>query len=154
MTDISLNQMTITPVEGDAVFAPNVMLGGCRLVSTLASNITAPTPLKLVDGSAKEILLDKAGANDVVFGVLKREPQKSVWSKNQVCGIFRANDIIWLTAAAKTTAGQKVYFDSSNKVNPTGTGNLPEAGIALTSAEANALVMVSLTCQYGKAAEA
>lgn len=153
MADILLNQMTITPVAGDAVFAPNVMLSGCRLVKTLAKDIVAPTPLKLVAGSDKEIVLDIAGANDVVFGVLKREPQKSVWKKNEICGIFRANDIVWLTAAAKTVAGEKVYFDATGKVNKTGTGNLPEAGIALTSAEANALVAVSLTCLYGKASE-
>lgn len=149
--NMNVNAFSITSFAGDAVYAPNVIIGGARLVKDLAKSITAPTPLKLVSGNNKQLFLDVAEAGDTIFGVLKREPQKSTYKGNDVVGFYRANDIIFLEADVDVKAGEKVYFTPEYKITPTEAGSIGVAGLANTDAGAGENSIVTLSCQYALA---
>lgn len=141
---LNQNQFLLAPQLG-AVYqgsAPNTK--SVRLnPSSVATVIVPGQAVKLIDSTAKEIVVDVISAGDVPYGVIQYNPKKSTYVKGDVIEIGCVGNVVWMETSAAIVRGARVVIDPTGPTIATATAE--SVGVALEKASATgALIPVEI----------
>lgn len=146
---LDLNQFAPNqPIAGLYVYQANLPQIHNAVISANQSTALTYGAVVTLDSSVSNAdvpVVKQAAVTDNIFGVVVYSPIKASFAKGERVALARANDIVWLPAAAAVTQGAVLYFNSSNQVTSTAAPGNSIIGKAITSAAAaNDFVQVEL----------
>lgn len=142
---LDLNQQSIEPKAGDAVYAP-YPARTFKLDNSLSAAVGATTPCKLagVASSGMPVITPITATSDVVYCVLARNLRTDEFEAGDHVKGWIAGEVIWMKSSAAITAGAGVSAGLDGRVAPA--DGTPLLGYAESSASgANELVAVNIT---------
>lgn len=136
MTQI-LNQFTQTPEKGQIAFGitPNTISGIIKSDST--DTFIGGTAVKLSDVAGNQLVFEKAGDTDEVYGFVLFNIKDNARVAGDVVEVVFASSIMNMEAGAAIAQGAKVEIDSANDKVITSAGTNTIVGIALKKATAD-----------------
>lgn len=116
---LSLTQVGIKPVAGQAAFLPNQpIIHNCIVDSEAEANLVPGDAVTFASTSLTGVtVVDKAGATDTPCGVVVFNAIKSSFAPNDKVSLFPVNSFVYLQAGnANLTNGMLVTFDENGQV--------------------------------------
>lgn len=134
---LSLTEMKISPVKGNAALLPNQpILQGCVVggdAALVAGDVVALT----TGGTNETIVVKKAAVTDEPIGVVVGNPIKSQWLVGERVSVFPEDCYVYMEAGATNIArGAKLQFDADGKVKATATASNGYIGKAMSATTA------------------
>lgn len=151
---LGLTNVEIVPVRGNAALLPNQpILQGCYVYASETATLVPGDIVTLSSGgSDDQIVVKKAAATDVPFGVVTGNPVKTGFKAKDRVSVFPVGSYVYMEAADATIArGTVCQFDTNGKLKKTSTSNNGEIGIAIT-AGTSAGDMIIVQIKPGKTA--
>ena len=113
----NLNQFKPTSLLGGLSFVNNPNVKSVKIdPASTATKLQAGTPVKLVDKTSSEVLVDAcSAATDPVYGVIIFNAKKGTYSAGQTVEIACKGTVIFLESSAAIARGARV----SSAVTPT-----------------------------------
>lgn len=142
---LDLNQQSIEPKAGDAVYAP-YPARTFKLDNSLSAAVGATTPCKLagVASNGMPVITPITATSDVVYCVLARNLRTDSFGAGDHVKAWIAGEVIWLKSAAAITAGAAVSANVNGTVQAA--SGTPVLGFAESSAAgAGELVAINIT---------
>lgn len=148
-SNISLNQFAPNvPVPGLYVYMANLPQLHNVIVSSTQETALMAGAVVTLDATAttpNAPVAKQAAVTDNIFGVVTHNPITNQFEAGERIAIARANDIVWMPAAAAIAEGAVLYFTADNQVTSTATAGNSIIGKAITPASAQGdLVQVEL----------
>lgn len=134
---LSLTEMKISPVKGNAALLPNQpILQGCVVGGEAA--LVAGDVVALTTGGVNEtMVVKKAAVTEEPIGVVVGNPIKSQWQVGERVSVFPHNSYVYMEAGATNIArGAKLQFTADGKVAATTTSTNAYIGHAMTTTTA------------------
>lgn len=116
---LSLTQVGIKPVKGQAAFLPNQpIIHNCIVDPSAEGNLVCGDVVTFASTSLKGVTVVKKAANtDTPCGVVVFNPIKSAFGANDKVSLFPVNAFVYLPAgSADLTLGAAVAINSSGQV--------------------------------------
>lgn len=137
-SNISLNQFAPNSiVAGLYVYMANLPQLHNVIVSSAQETPLMAGAVVTIDSTSTNVdatVAKQAAVTDNILGVVTFNPIQSQYAAGERIAIARANDIVWMPAAAAIEAGAVLYFTADNQVSSSGSGSV--IGKALTPASA------------------
>lgn len=146
MTYPSITQTRPTAIKGQRYslhsvkFSKNVLINP----STVAS-FSAGTAVKIIDSSLNSVVVDKASANDKIYGFIEWTVNKNNFIGGDYVAISTAQADMYMEAGAAINAGADLEINSTNNTVITNAGVNTVVGRALKKAiQAGDLIPVEI----------
>ena len=147
MTALQLNDLKITPRDGDYVYMPNVPQPHNVIVSPNQATALKAGDIVTIDTTVANAhcpVIKKAAVNDPIFGVIPYDDRKNTYSAKEKTQVAVEGSYLYKIAGGSITQGAKLYFTSTGTVTATATAGNSILGIANTTAASGDFVQVKL----------
>lgn len=139
----NMNQFNQTPIKGAVAGNMSPSTVSCQIVSTSTNTLVPGDYVKIVDGTASSILVDKAAATDVPFGAVVFSPKKDSFVAGDILEVVGALGIMFMESQAAIARGASLEFVPTGTLVKTNAGVNPICGQALDKATgANQVIRV------------
>ena len=136
-SNLQANKKEITAIKGMTFNGDDYQQVKINPSST-ATSLVAGTPVKIIDSSLKEIIVDICTTlTDKIDGYLKYDANRGAYIKGQNVEMATAGTIIYMEASAAITTGSVVQLVVTGQKIATHTGTNTVAGIAYGKATAD-----------------
>lgn len=136
---LSLTNMEITPVRGNAALLPNQpILQGCKVSASETTTLLPGDVVALATGGTADLIeVKRAAVTDTPIGVVVGNPIKTGWVAGERISVFPDNSYVYMSTGAATVArGSKLQFNATGDVVATSTAGNGYVGIAMTAGAA------------------
>ncbi len=144
------NQFAQTPLLGqvDLIAGPNNVIS-CQIdpaSTATAAQLTAGSPMKIVDVAGTQIIVDTAAITDVATGVIIYNPRKNIYVAGDTIELGCSGTVVYLETSAAIARGVAVQAATADGLVATRTG-ASNAGLGIMidkPAAANVLARVQI----------
>lgn len=125
-------------IKGRKVLPANTESMSGIIDSSVEGSIVPATPMKIVATSAKLPHFVPAASGDVVAGFLEWNVIRTAYTKDTLCQISQATNVMYMEASGAISAGVNVTMDSLSNITVKAAGSSdPVIGLALEAATAS-----------------
>lgn len=142
---LSLTNLEITPVRGNAALLPNQpILQGCKVYASQSGSLVPGDVVALATGGSADLVeVKKAAVTDEPIGVVVGNAIKTGFVAGERVSVFPVGSYVYMTAGAASIArGSKLQFDANGDVLATSTAENGYIGIAFTAGVAKGDLMI------------
>ena len=142
---LSLTNLEITPVRGNAALLPNQpILQGCKVYASQSGSLVPGDVVALATGGSADLVeVKKAAVTDEPIGVVVGNAIKTGFAAGERVSVFPVGSYVYMTAGAASIArGSKLQFDANGDVLATSTAENGYIGIAFTAGVAKGDLMI------------
>lgn len=130
----NMNQFQQGAMKGD-LYLPSSPTISVQLHAS-ATTVYPGSAVKLYAGTSNTILVDKAGANDDIFGWVIRNPKKTSFAAGDTLEVALTGSVITVESSAAFERGQQLEFVATNDLVKAFAGSNTPVGVALDKATA------------------
>lgn len=139
----NMNQFGMGPLKGMVSHLPGANVVAAQLTIASSNTLKAGSAVKLISGVANTILVEKAGANDDIFGFVVFNPKKNSYSAGDSVDIACPGTTMIMESQAAFNRGQSLEIVATGDLVKAYAGSNTPCGVALDQASAaNQLVRV------------
>ena len=141
---LSLTNLEITPVRGNAALLPNqpIIQGAIVSASEEATLLPGDVVTLASGGADGAIVVKKAAISDTPLGVVVGNAVKTGFVANDMISVFPVNSYVYMEASTSVARGAKLQFATTGKVAGTTTATSAFIGTALTVAAADGDIII------------
>ena len=142
---LSLTNLEVTPVRGNAALLPNQpILQGCKVYASQSGTIVPGDIVALATGGSADLIeVKKAAVTDEPIGVVVGNPIITGFVAGDRISVFPVGSYVYMEAGAASIArGSKLQFNSDSEVLATSTASNGYIGIAMTAGVADGDLIV------------
>lgn len=125
-------------IKGRKVLPANTESFSGIIDSSVEGSVAPATPMKIVATSAKLPHFAPAASNDIVAGFLEWNVIRTTYTKDTLCQVSPATNVMYMEASGAIGAGVNVTMDSLSNVTVKAAGSDdPVIGLSLEAATAS-----------------